>query len=71
MCHGAAVPRRRSANGLVVVLLPDSYYDVSELEGHFAVYDRVLREMRERIRGRHYVMTLHAEEEMAEWPHYL
>jgi hypothetical protein len=28
------------------------------------VYDRVLNQMRERIRTRQYVMTLHAEEEM-------
>jgi len=28
------------------------------------VYQRILREMRERIRQRQYVMTLHAEEEM-------
>ncbi len=28
------------------------------------MYERVLREMRERIRTRQYVMTLHAEEEM-------
>jgi uncharacterized DUF497 family protein len=30
------------------------------------VYKRVLREMREAIRKRQYVMTLHAEEEMAD-----
>jgi len=28
------------------------------------VYDRILRQMRERVRTRQYVMTLHAEEEM-------
>ncbi|MFP4395912.1 MAG: DUF4258 domain-containing protein [Anaerolineales bacterium] len=28
------------------------------------MYDRVLNQMRERIRSREYVMTLHAEEEM-------
>lgn len=28
------------------------------------MYERALREMREKIRTRHYVMTLHAEEEM-------
>ncbi len=30
------------------------------------MYDRILRQMRERIRTRQYVMTLHAEEEMAD-----
>jgi len=29
------------------------------------MYDRVLRQMREKIRARQYVMTVHAEEEMA------
>ncbi len=29
------------------------------------MYDRVLRQMREKIRTRQYVMTVHAEEEMA------
>lgn len=28
------------------------------------MYDRILKQMRERIRSRQYVMTLHAEEEM-------
>ncbi len=28
------------------------------------MFERVLKAMREKIRGRHYVMTLHAEEEM-------
>jgi hypothetical protein len=28
------------------------------------VYDRILKQMREKIRSRQYVMTLHAEEEM-------
>lgn len=28
------------------------------------MYERILRQMREKIRTRHYVMTLHAEEEM-------
>lgn len=28
------------------------------------MYDRILRQMRERIRTRQYVMTIHAEEEM-------
>ena len=30
------------------------------------MYDRILKQMRERIRTRQYVMTLHAEEEMAD-----
>ena len=30
------------------------------------MYKRVLRQMRERVRQRQYVMTLHAEEEMAD-----
>jgi hypothetical protein len=30
------------------------------------VYERILKQMRERIRTRQYVMTLHAEEEMDE-----
>jgi hypothetical protein len=30
------------------------------------MYDRILKQMRERIRTRRYVMTLHAEEEMAD-----
>lgn len=30
------------------------------------MYERVLRQMRERIRTRQYVMTLHAEEEMSD-----
>jgi hypothetical protein len=30
------------------------------------VYDRILKQMREKIRGRQYVMTIHAEEEMAD-----
>ena len=30
------------------------------------MYDRILRQMREKIRTRQYVMTLHAEEEMDE-----
>jgi hypothetical protein len=30
------------------------------------VYDRILKRMREKIRGRQYVMTIHAEEEMAD-----
>jgi hypothetical protein len=30
------------------------------------VYDRILRKMREKVRTRQYVMTLHAEEEMDE-----
>jgi hypothetical protein len=30
------------------------------------VYDRILRQMREKVRTRQYVMTLHAEEEMDE-----
>jgi hypothetical protein len=30
------------------------------------VYERILKQMREKIRTRHYVMTLHAEEEMDE-----
>jgi hypothetical protein len=30
------------------------------------MYDRVLKQMREKIRTRQYVMTLHAEEEMIE-----
>lgn len=30
------------------------------------MYDRVLRQMREKIRTRQYVMTVHAEEEMAD-----
>ena len=30
------------------------------------MYDRVLKQMQERIRTRRYVMTLHAEEEMAD-----
>lgn len=30
------------------------------------MYERILKQMRERIRTRHYVMTLHAEEEMDE-----
>jgi len=30
------------------------------------VYERILKQMRERIRTRFYVMTLHAEEEMDE-----
>jgi len=29
------------------------------------MYDRVLRQMREKIRARQYLMTVHAEEEMA------
>jgi len=29
------------------------------------MYERVLRQMREKIRTRQYVMTVHAEEEMA------
>jgi hypothetical protein len=29
------------------------------------MYDRVLRQMREKVRTRQYVMTVHAEEEMA------
>jgi hypothetical protein len=29
------------------------------------MYDRILKQMRERIRTRQYVMTIHAEEEMA------
>jgi len=28
------------------------------------MYDRILKQMREKIRTRQYVMTLHAEEEM-------
>ncbi len=28
------------------------------------MYDRILKEMREKIRSRQYIMTLHAEEEM-------
>ena len=30
------------------------------------MYDRILKQMRERVRTRRYVMTLHAEEEMAD-----
>ena len=30
------------------------------------MYERILRQMRERIRARKYVMTFHAEEEMAD-----
>ena len=30
------------------------------------MYDRILRQMREKVRTRQYVMTLHAEEEMDE-----
>jgi len=30
------------------------------------VYDRIVKRMREKIRTRQYVMTLHAEEEMAD-----
>ena len=30
------------------------------------MYDRILKQMRERIRTRRYVMTLHAEEEMTD-----
>ena len=30
------------------------------------MYDRILKQMRERIRTRQYVMTFHAEEEMAD-----
>jgi hypothetical protein len=30
------------------------------------MYDRILRQMREKIRTRQYVMTIHAEEEMAD-----
>ena len=30
------------------------------------MYDRILKQMREKIRGRQYVMTIHAEEEMAD-----
>jgi len=30
------------------------------------MYDRILKQMREKIRTRQYVMTIHAEEEMAE-----
>ncbi len=30
------------------------------------MYERVLRQMREKIRTRQYVMTLHAEEEMSD-----
>ena len=30
------------------------------------MYDRILKQMRERIRTRQYVMTLHAEEEMTD-----
>jgi hypothetical protein len=30
------------------------------------MYDRVMRQMREKIRTRQYVMTIHAEEEMAD-----
>jgi hypothetical protein len=30
------------------------------------VYKRILRQMRDRVRKRQYVMTLHAEEEMAD-----
>jgi hypothetical protein len=30
------------------------------------VYDRILKQMRDKVRTRQYVMTLHAEEEMAE-----
>ena len=30
------------------------------------MYDRILRQMRERIRTRQYVMTIHAEEEMTD-----
>jgi uncharacterized DUF497 family protein len=30
------------------------------------VYDRILKQMREKIRTRQYVMTIHAEEEMAD-----
>jgi hypothetical protein len=30
------------------------------------VYDRILKQMREKVRSRQYVMTLHAEEEMDE-----
>jgi hypothetical protein len=29
------------------------------------MYDRILKQMREKIRTRQYVMTIHAEEEMA------
>ena len=30
------------------------------------MYDRVLRQMRERIRTRQFIVTIHAEEEMAD-----
>ena len=30
------------------------------------MFSRILKEMRDRIRKRHYVMTLHAEEEMSD-----
>ena len=30
------------------------------------MYDRILRQMRDKIRARQYVMTIHAEEEMAD-----
>jgi hypothetical protein len=37
----------------------------SEVLSESRVFDRVLRRMREKVRSRQYVVTLHAEEEMA------
>jgi hypothetical protein len=63
--------RWAAKNTYLPYCIPDFYATILKTSPHFissefTVYERILKQMREKIRTRHYVMTLHAEEEMDE-----